>query len=161
VDTAEIILTGRARVAEGALSSEAIVSGAAHDTLGTTGELLLATGAMGEGEAAAQAVTALRNRGLLGVIAPAFAWPFFRICLNLGLPPLTLWEAGEIRGGDRLRVDLAGQVVKDLSAGTRYPIRGLSDLYVTVLACGGMEGYIRALRAQGDTSMRDDSTRSR
>jgi len=154
VDTAEIILTGKARVVEGALSSEAIVLGAAHDTLGTAGELLLATGAMGEEDAAAQAVAALQSRGLVGVIAPAFAWPFFRICLNLGLPPLTLWEAGEIRGGDRLRVDLAGQVVKDLSAGTRYPIRDLSDLYVTVLACGGMEGYIRALRARDDTPMR-------
>ena len=143
----EIILTGRAWVIEGALSSEAIVLGAAQGTLGTAGELLLATGSMGEGEMAAQAVAALQNSGLIGVIAPAFAWSFFRLCLNLGLPPLTLWEAGEIRRGDRLRVDLTGQVVKNLSAGTRYPIRDLSDLYVAILTCGGMAGYIRALHA--------------
>src|SRR5262249_42508290 len=54
----------------------------------------------------------------------------------------------------------AGQVVKDLSAGTRYPIRDLSDLYVTVLACGGMEGYIRALRARDDTPMRGECPQS-
>jgi 3-isopropylmalate dehydratase small subunit len=147
VEIDEIILTGRAWVIEGALSGEAIVLGAAQGTLGTAGELLLATGAMGEGEMAAQAVAALQNSGLIGVIAPAFAWPFFRVCLNLGLPPLTLWEAGEIRRGDRLRVDLTGQVVKNLSAGTRYPIRDLSDLYVAILTCGGMAGYIRALHA--------------
>jgi 3-isopropylmalate dehydratase small subunit len=150
----EVMLTGRAWVIEGALSSQAIVLRAAQGTLGTAGELLLATGPMGEGGTAAQAITALQNRGLLGVIAPAFAWPFFRICLTLGLPPLTLWEASEIRSGDRLRVDLTGQVVKNLSAGTRYPIRNLSDLYVTILACGGMEGYIRALRAKDDTLMK-------
>ena len=144
----ELILTGRAWVIEGALSSEAIVSGGAYGTLGTAGELLLATGSMGEGEMAAQAVAALQNGGLIGVIAPAFAWPFFRVCLNLGLSPLTLWEAGEIRRGDRLRVDLISQVVKNLSAGTRYPIRNLSDLYVAILTCGGMAGYIRALRAE-------------
>jgi 3-isopropylmalate dehydratase small subunit len=97
---------------------------------------------------AAQAVAALQRSGIIGVIAPAFAWPFFRLCINLGLPPLTLWEAAEIRTGDRLRADLTGQVVKNLSSGTRYPIRNLSDLYVAILACGGMTGYIRALRAE-------------
>ncbi|MBI3796482.1 MAG: hypothetical protein HY268_05860, partial [Deltaproteobacteria bacterium] len=132
----------------GALSSEAIVLDGAQGTFGTAGELLLATGSLGEGDRAAQAVAALQRRGIIGVIAPAFAWPFFRTCLNLGLPPLTLWEAGEIRRGDRLRVDLTGQVVKNLSSGTRYPIRNLSDLYVTILTCGGMAGYIRALRAE-------------
>ena len=144
----EIILSGRAWVVESALSSKAIVSGTAEGTLGAAGELLLATSVMGDGEMAVQAVVALQSSGFIGVIAPAFAWPFFRICLNLGLPPLTLWEAGEIRKGDRLRVDLNGQVVKNMSSGTRYPIRNLSDLYVTILACGGMAGYIRALRTE-------------
>lgn len=144
----DLILTGKACVVAGALSSEAIVSGAAQSTLGAAGDLLLTTGPIGEGSLAAQAAVALHHRGIGGIIAPAFAWRFFRVCLNLGLPPLTLWEAGEIRGGDRLRVDVNGQVVKNLSSGTRYPIRDLSDLYVAVLACGGMTGYVRALRAE-------------
>jgi 3-isopropylmalate dehydratase small subunit len=148
----EIILTGKAWVVEGALSSEAIRSGAAQDMLGTVGDFLLTTGPIGDGQAAAQAAVALQQSGIIGVIAPAFAWAFFRVCLNLGLPPLTLWEAGEIRRGDRLRVDLNGQVVKNLSSGTRYPIRNLSDLYVEVLACGGISGYVRALRAERQTS---------
>lgn len=144
----EIMLTGKARVVAGALSSEAIVSRVAQGVLGAAGDLLLTTGPMGEGSLAAQAAMSLHHRGIGGIIAPAFAWPFFRVCLNLGLPPLTVWEAGEIRGGDRLRVDVNGQVVKNLSSGTRYPIRDLSDLYVAVLACGGMAGYVRALRAE-------------
>jgi len=148
VELNTIIVTRKACVVAGALSSEAIVSGAAQGSLGVAGDLLLTTGPMGEGSMAAQAAVALHHRGIGGIIAPAFAWRFFRVCLNLGVPPLTLWEAGEIRGGDRLRVDVNGQVIKNLSAGTRYPIRDLSDLYVAVLACGGMAGYMRALRAE-------------
>jgi 3-isopropylmalate dehydratase small subunit len=142
----EIILSGRTWVVKGPLSNEAIVAGGDQRVLGAAGDLLLATGVVGEGQKAAQAVAILQDRGLIGVIAPAFAWPFFRICLNFGLPPLTVWEAGEIRRGDRLRVDLNGQVVKNLSSGARYPIRNLSELYVAILACGGMVGYVRALR---------------
>lgn len=142
----EIILTGRAWVVEGALPSEAILAAVIHKTLETPHNLLLTTGTIGEGPEAAQAAVALQRAGINGIIAPAFAQPFFRICLNIGLPPLTVWEAGEIRRGDRLRVDLYGQVVKNLSSGTRYPIRDLSDLYVTILACGGIAGYVRALR---------------
>ena len=54
-----------------------------------------------------------------------------------------MWEAGEIRTGDRLRIDVHNRVVKAMSAGTRYPIRDLSDLYVDVLAAGGLEEYVR------------------
>jgi 3-isopropylmalate dehydratase small subunit len=148
----EIILSGKARVIEGALSSEEIVSRVVQGTLGTAGNLLLTTGTVGDGARAVQAAVALQHSGISALIAPAFAWPFFRVCLNIGLPSLTLWEAGEIRQGDRLRVNLSGQVVKNLSSGTRYPIRNLPDLYVEILACGGMAGYVRALRAehQGD-----------
>jgi 3-isopropylmalate dehydratase small subunit len=146
VELDEMILTGRAWVVKGALSGEAVIAGVAHGTCGGAGDWLLVTGMAGTGERAAQAVTALQQHGLRGVIAPAFAWQFFRVCLNLGLPPLTVWEAEEIRHGDRLRVALTGQVVKNLSSGRRYPIRNLSDLYLAILACGGMPGYVQALR---------------
>jgi len=148
MEVREMILTGQAWVVRGELSSEAILAEVGQGTLGTPGDLLLTTGTIGEGKNAARAAEALQSAGISGLIAPAFAWPFFRICLNFGLPPLTLWEASEIRSGDRLRQDLHGQVVKNLSSGARYPIRSLSDLYVEILACGGMIGYVRALQAR-------------
>lgn len=144
----ELILTGTAWVVGGDLPGEAILARVDQGACGPANSLLLSTGTMGKGGKGADAAVALRRHGISGVIAPAFAWPFFRACLNLGLPPLTLWEAGEIRMGDRLRVDVSGQVVKNLSSGARYPIRGLSELYVAVLACGGMAGYVRTLLAE-------------
>ena len=151
VYTDAIILTGRAWVVEGSLSSEAILSQLAQHTRDMEDNILLATSSMGAAEnalRAARAAEALRQHGIQSVIAPRFDWSFFRICINSGLPPLTLWEAGEIRSNDRLRIDVNELIVKDLSSGTRYPIRDLSELYVNILACGGTAGYVRALQAE-------------
>ena len=164
-----LIITARAQTILSPLSSEAIVervadgsgdaaksqrvlpidSNAGH--VDSSDSILLATGKVGAGEQYIQAAEALQQPGVVGIIAPAFAWPFFRLCLNIGLPPLTLWEAGEIRTGDRLRIDVNNRIVKSMSAGTRYPIRDLPDLYIEILACGGMEGYVRARLAEQQT----------
>ncbi len=144
----QLILTARVQAVQGVLSSDAIVAGLAAGTCGSSGSMLLTTGKIGAGEPCIQAGEALKRNGVVGIIASAFSWPFFRLCLNIGLPPLILWEAGEIRTGDRLRIDVNSRVVKSLSAGTRYPIRDLSDLYIEILACGGIEGYVRARQAE-------------
>ncbi len=160
-----MIFSGRAWVFAGELSTTAILPGQfadySEEELGAfvlyghqpdpakaiaPKDILVTTGEVGRGEYPARAAMALKQAGVGGVIAPAFVWPFFRVCINIGLPPLTLWEPGEIRSGDRLRADLAARVVKGFSSGTRYPIRGLSDLYVEILSCGGMEGYIKAIK---------------
>lgn len=164
-----LMITARAQTILSPLSSEAIVERAADGSgeaaksqrvlpidnnaghVDSSDSILLATGKVGAGEQYIQAVEALQQPGVVGIIAPAFAWPFFRLCLNIGLPPLTLWEAGEIRTGDRLRIDVNNRIVKSMSAGTRYPIRDLPDLYIEILACGGMEGYVRARLAEQQT----------
>lgn len=147
-----LIITAQVQTVPSPLSSEAIVEGVAAGRCGAADGILLATGKVGAGERYIQAAETLQRHGVTGIIAPAFAWPFFRLCLNIGLPPLTLWEAGEIRTGDRLRIDVNSRIVKSMSAGSRYPIRDLSDLYIEVLACGGMEGYVRARLAEQQTA---------
>ena len=143
-----LIITARAQRLTGVLTSEAILAGLADGRCGDAESILVTTGKVGAGAAYIQAAEALQQQGLVGLIAPAFSWPFFRVCLTLGLPPLTLWGAGEIRTGDRLRIDVNNRVVKAMSAGTRYPIRDLSELHIEMLACGGMEGYVRARLAE-------------
>ncbi len=148
----DLIFGARARVVAGVLTSEAILtdlSERARDAL--AGTALLATGLIGDGRQAVEAASALHGHGIVSIIGSGFARPFFRACLNIGLPPLTLWEVGEIRQGDRLRVDVRGLIVKDLSSGLRYPVRDLSDSQVEILACGGMQLYLRTLRAEART----------
>lgn len=147
-----LIVTARAQTVPSPFSSEVIVERIADGGRDAVDGILLATGKVGAGEQYIQAAAALQRHGIIGIIAPAFAWPFFRLCLNIGLPPLTLWEAGEIRTGDRLRIDVNSRIVKSMSSGSRYPIRDLSDLYIEVLACGGMEGYVRARLAEQQTA---------
>ena len=151
VETDEIILTGRAWVVEGPVSNETIITHTAQQTRDAEDNILLVTGGVGDGfdpVQAAQAAQVLQRSGIRSIIATRFAWPFFRVCINIGLPPLTLWEAGEIRAHDRLRIDVNDSIVKDLSSGTRYAIRDLSDLYIDILACGGMTGYVQALQKE-------------
>ena len=139
-----LIVTARVHAVSGALSSDAISAGGKDLGWAEPDCILLATETVGEGESHATAAEVLLAHGIAGIIAPRFAWPFFRVCLAIGLPPLTVWEAGEMQTGDRLRIDVHNRVVKAMSAGTRYPIRDLSDLYVDILAAGGLEGYMRA-----------------
>ncbi len=139
-----LIVTARVHAVSGALSSDAISASGKDRGWVEPDCILLATDTVGEGEPHATAAEVLLAHGIAGIIAPRFAWPFFRVCLAIGLPPLTVWEAGEMQTGDRLRIDVHNRVVKAMSAGTRYPIRDLSDLYVDVLAAGGLEGYVRA-----------------
>jgi len=139
-----LIVTARVHAVSGALSSDAISASGKDRGWAEPNCILLATDTVGEGESHATAAEVLLAHGIAGIIAPRFAWPFFRVCLAIGLPPLTVWEAGEMQTGDRLRIDVHNRVVKAMSAGTRYPIRDLSDLYVDVLAAGGLEGYVRA-----------------
>ena len=148
VETDEIILTGRAWVVEGPVSNETIITHTAQQTRDAEDNILLVTGGVGDGSDPVQAAQVLQRSGIRSVIATRFAWPFFRVCINIGLPPLTLWEAGEIRAHDRLRIDVNDSIVKDLSSGTRYAIRDLSDLYIDILACGGMSGYVQALQEE-------------
>ena len=146
MDTDELILSGRAWVMTGEVSAVDILNRLA-ESAPSEDTILLATGPVGDGPNPARAAEALQGHGIQAVIAPRFAWSFFRVCLTIGLPPLTLWEAAEIRAHDRLRIDVSDLIVKDLSSGTRYPIRDLSDLYIDILSCGGCDGYVRALRA--------------
>lgn len=152
METDEIILTGRAWVMEGPVSSKTLIARTVLHTKDAGNNILLVPGLVGNGSnaQAAEAAQALRHSGISSVIASRFAWSFFRACINIGLPPLTLWEAGEIRAHDRLRIDVNDSIVKDLSSGTRYAVRDLSDLYIDILACGGMTGYVRALQ-EGQT----------
>lgn len=138
-----LLIDGRVRVVSGAPTVEEIMS---HIVIGgnwdACDKILLTTGEFGIGSQLVEAALTLQDKGVRSVIAPTFSWAFVRVCINIGLAPLTVWEAREIRSGDRLRIDVESRVVKAMSSGTRYPIRELPDLHAEILSCGGMQQYV-------------------
>lgn len=79
------------------------------------------------GEGGARAAQALRDAPVAVVIARSFGEEFAREAFEIGLAAVVIDETHMIHTGDRLRVDLEGRRVANLSSGDRYPIRELSD----------------------------------
>jgi methanogen homoaconitase small subunit len=106
------------------------------------GSVLVAGRNFGCGSSREQAVHALREAGVVAVIAPSFARIFFRNAINIGLPLIEL----------DLTCDEGSPVEFDLSAGwvdaggKRHMIRPLSSRMQAILQAGGLVEYWRAHR---------------
>ncbi|MDV2481607.1 3-isopropylmalate dehydratase [Methanoculleus sp. Wushi-C6] len=106
------------------------------------GAVVVAGRNMGCGSSREQAVVALREAGVVGVVAPSFARIFFRNAVNVGLPVIE--AAIPCTDGSRVAFDLdAGWVEVD---GERYPARPLSEKMVAILRAGGLVPYWRSCR---------------
>ncbi|MCE5339317.1 MAG: 3-isopropylmalate dehydratase [Methanomicrobiaceae archaeon] len=107
-----------------------------------SGAIIVAGKNMGCGSSREQAVVALREAGVVGVVAPSFARIFFRNAINVGLPAI---EAEVVcTDGAHVAFDLdAGWVEVD---GKRYPARPLSEKMVAILRAGGLAPYWRSCR---------------
>lgn len=89
------------------------------------GDFVAAGIEFGWGPAVRPAARALRAAGVGAVICTSFAADFFAAATDLGLPVLQVEETAAIQTGDRLRVDIEGHKVVNLSSGDRYVIRNL------------------------------------
>lgn len=101
------------------------------------GAVIVAGKNFGCGSSREQAAIALREAGVVAVVAPSFARIFFRNAINIGLPAI---ECNLSCTNDRkVRFDLtAGWVEAD---GKKYPIRPLSPKMQEILAAGGLVNY--------------------
>jgi 3-isopropylmalate/(R)-2-methylmalate dehydratase small subunit len=101
------------------------------------GDVLVAGSEFACGDGGVQAARALRRAGIAAVIARTFAAEFAAEAIAIGLPAVFVDETQMIRTGDRLRLDVEGRRVVNLSSGDRYPIRDLSDETVRAWRAGG------------------------
>ena len=106
------------------------------------GAVIIAGKNFGCGSSREQAAIALREAGVVAVIAPSFARIFFRNAINIGLPAiecnLTCIE------GQKVRFDLAAGWVE--AEGEQHPVRPLSPRMQEILAAGGLVNYWKAQR---------------
>jgi len=113
------------------------------------GDFIVAGVAFGVGAATHATARALRLIGAGAVIARSFGDEFLRCALHVGLPPLQVEETEAIKTGDRLRVDIEGHKVVNLSSGDRHVIRNVYGDALDVLRAGGMAEYLAAHRGRG------------
>ena len=103
------------------------------------GAVIVAGKNFGCGSSREQAAIAIREAGVVGVIAPSFARIFFRNAINVGLPliecDITCSE------GSIVSFDLTKGWVE--AGGKKYTIRALSAKMQEILAAGGLVNYWR------------------
>ena len=107
-----------------------------------SGAVIVAGRNMGCGSSREQAVIALREAGVVGIVAESFARIFFRNAINVGLPVIE--ATVPCTDGAHVAFDLdAGWVEVD---GKRYPARPLLERMVAILRAGGLVPYWRSRR---------------
>jgi|WetSurMetagenome_2_1015567.scaffolds.fasta_scaffold22602_4 methanogen homoaconitase small subunit len=103
------------------------------------GAVIVAGKNFGCGSSREQAAIAIREAGVVAVIAPTFARIFFRNAINIGLPLIEA-ELSCSEGSD-VRFSLDEGWVE--SEGKRHTIRPLSPHMREILAAGGLVEYWR------------------
>jgi len=106
------------------------------------GAVIVAGKNFGCGSSREQAVHALREAGVVAVIAPSFARIFFRNAINVGLPLIELDLTCE--EGCPVAFDLSDGWVD--AGGKRHAVRPLSPRMQEILQAGGLVEYWRAHR---------------
>ncbi|MCU0630717.1 MAG: 3-isopropylmalate dehydratase [Methanoregulaceae archaeon] len=104
------------------------------------GSVIVAGRNFGCGSSREQAAVALKEAGLVAVVAPSFSRIFFRNAINVGLPVVE----GECRcaSGDLVLIDLDEGVVS--CGGARTLIRPLTTRMQEILRAGGLAPLWRA-----------------
>jgi methanogen homoaconitase small subunit len=98
------------------------------------GSVIIAGRNFGCGSSREQAAVALKEAGLVAVVAPSFSRIFFRNAINVGLPVV---EGGcRCVTGDPVVIDLDEGVV--VCGGVRTPVRPLSARMQEILRKGGL-----------------------
>ena len=108
------------------------------------GEIVVAGDNFGCGSSREQAVQVLKELGVKVIIAPSFARIFFRNSINLGVLVLEIKDADHFRQDDKIEVDLASSLVRNLTQGREYKIPPLSEFLREILSCGGLVEYLKA-----------------
>lgn len=113
------------------------------------GDLLVGGRNFGKGSSREYAASSLRIVGIAAVIAPFFARIFFRNAINQGLAVLECPEAGRIREGDELEVDVVAGEVRDLTQGLRLTATKLPPHILELIAAGGIVPWLERWLAAG------------
>ncbi|MEM3692640.1 MAG: 3-isopropylmalate dehydratase small subunit [Candidatus Bathyarchaeia archaeon] len=98
----------------------------------------------GCGSSREEAPLALKNAGVLCVVASSFARIFYRNAINVGLPVVELNGAAKFfEEGDTASIDLAQGIIENENRGTIYSFKPLPEFIRQILASGGLVEYMK------------------
>jgi 3-isopropylmalate/(R)-2-methylmalate dehydratase small subunit len=92
-----------------------------------SGDVLVAGQQTGAGPGGVAAARALHAAGIVAVVAVSYADGFADALLDAGVAALEVDAPAVFHTGQRLRINLEGGSIANLSSGDRQPIRNLTD----------------------------------
>jgi len=110
-----------------------------------SGDIIVADENFGCGSSREHAPLAIKTAGVACVVAASFARIFYRNAINSGLPIVVCPQAAyEAQSGDRLRVDVAGGRVENVTRGAVYEAVALPLFMQELIARGGLLPYVKS-----------------
>ena len=107
------------------------------------GDIIVAGKNFGSGSSRETAQIALLRAGVGAVIARDFARIFFRNCINVGLPVVTLADTDRLSQGDELRVNLLTGEIADLTTGETLSGSRLPEHVLAIVQDGGLKEHLK------------------
>jgi len=108
------------------------------------GDIIVADKNFGCGSSREHAPIAIKAAGVSCVIAKSFARIFYRNAINIGFP---IFEcpaaAAAIAEGDKVEVDAASGVIKNLTKGEEYQAAPFPEFMQVLIAKGGLVNYVK------------------
>ena len=108
------------------------------------GDIIVGGKNFGCGSSREHAPIAIKGAGVSAVVAESFARIFYRNSINIGLPLIEIKDVSKhVREGDELEIDMEKGILKDLTSGEEFEIKGLPEFMVEILNEGGLIPYLK------------------
>jgi len=106
------------------------------------GSIIVAGENFGMGSSREQAPLAMKQAGIVAVVAKSFARIFYRNAFNIGLP-LIETNTKDYKDGDILELDLDNGLIRDLNLNKEFQVKPIPPFMQTLLNDGGLVAHFK------------------
>jgi 3-isopropylmalate/(R)-2-methylmalate dehydratase small subunit len=117
-----------------------------------SGDVIVGGRNFGSGSSREHAPLAIKGSGIACIVAESFARIFYRNAINVGLPIVECpGVTADAQPGDRVRVDLDGGRVENLTRGSSYQATAMPEFMRGILDAGGLMPWVkRQMHTEGE-----------